>query len=215
MPTEDVAHMVASTYDRFGTSYEPWAEAVRPAFREGFVDKLTANLDRGHVLELGCGPGVPVGRLLVARYEYTGIDVSHEFIELARSNLPGASLIEADMTAIEFASDSFDAICAFHSIIHVPREEHSGLFGRIASWLRPEGWFVASLGARDTPGDIEERWLGKGPMFFSHFDADTNVEMLRDAGFLIHEAQVLAQYEGRHRVEFLWLLARREGTGTA
>jgi hypothetical protein len=39
--------------------------------------------------------------------------------------------------------------------------------------------------------------------------------MLRDAGFLIHEAEVLAQYEGRHRVEFLWVLARRERNGTA
>jgi hypothetical protein len=49
MRTEDVPHMVASTYDRFGTSYELWANSVRPALREVFVDKLSAKLDRGRV----------------------------------------------------------------------------------------------------------------------------------------------------------------------
>ena len=33
----------------------------------------------------------------------------------------------------------FDAICAFYSITHVPREQHALLLRRIASWLRPGG----------------------------------------------------------------------------
>jgi hypothetical protein len=48
-------------------------------------------------------------------------------------------------------------------------------------WLRPGGLLMATMGASDSPDIVEPDWLGV-PMFFSHFDADTNREMVRRAG---------------------------------
>ena len=53
---------------------------------------------------------------------------------------------------------------------------------------RPErcttgGVALLCLGAGDVAEDHDpESWLG-APMFWSHFDAETNLEMLRDSGF--------------------------------
>jgi hypothetical protein len=40
------------------------------------------------------------------------------------------------MTTIEFPARAFDAVSAFYSITHVPRDEHARLLQKIAGWLR-------------------------------------------------------------------------------
>jgi len=56
---------------------------------------------------------------------------------LAREHAPGATLIHASMTEIDFPPESFDVVVALYSIIHVPREEQPALVRRIREWLRP------------------------------------------------------------------------------
>ena len=66
---------------------------------------------------------------------------------------------------------------------------------------------VASFGATDNPSDVDDDWLG-APMFFSHFDAETTVALVENAGFEIVRREHVQQIE--HGVEgaFLWLIAR-------
>jgi SAM-dependent methyltransferase len=113
---------------------------------------------------------VPVARDLAARgFRVTGVDASLAQIARARRNVPAASFIHADMTRAQFPADTFDAVSAFYSITHVPRDEHAALMQRIATWLRPNGFFVASFGSS------EADWLGEWPgtpMFFSHHDPE-------------------------------------------
>jgi len=97
---------------------------------------------------------------------------------------------------------------AFYSLTHVPRAEHAGLLRRIAGWLRDGGLLLATMGAHDSPDMIEPDWLG-APMFFSHFDARTNRDMVERAGLEILDAEVLAEDEDGTTVEFLWVVARR------
>jgi 2-polyprenyl-3-methyl-5-hydroxy-6-metoxy-1,4-benzoquinol methylase len=94
------------------------------------------------VLDLGCGAGVPVTCWLADRgFIVTGVDVSARQLELARMNVPAGTFLKADMTELVFAPESFDAVVAFHSIIHVPRTEHPALLESIYRWLKPEGAF--------------------------------------------------------------------------
>jgi cyclopropane fatty-acyl-phospholipid synthase-like methyltransferase len=103
----------------------------------------------------------------------TGIDLSTEQLRQARRNVPNAEFIHADMTTVELPG-LLDAVTAFYSLTHVPREEQPCLFERVRSWLRPGGFLVASMAARDTEEWLEPDWLG-APMYFSHFDAATNL----------------------------------------
>jgi cyclopropane fatty-acyl-phospholipid synthase-like methyltransferase len=120
--------------------------------------------------------------------------------------VPDAEFIHADMTAIDFSPRSFDAVAAFYSITHVPREEHASLFRRIADWLKPDGFLIASLGSAGCADWVGE-WLGT-EMFFSHYDANTCERLVREAGFDIERAEIVDQDDEDAR--FLWVIARRQ-----
>ena len=97
---------------------------------------------------------------------------------------------------------------AFFSIIHVPREEQPGLLAKIARWLRPGGLFVATMGASATENGYEEDWLG-APMYWSHFDAETNQRLVEEAGLVIESAALETADEDGLPVTFLWVVARK------
>jgi hypothetical protein len=89
----------------------------------------------------------------------------------------------------------------------VPRERHAELFARIARWLHPGGWVLASLGARGSEDWIGE-WLGV-EMFFSSWDAPTNRRLLADAGFRLEVDEVVEMEEPEGTATFLWTIAER------
>jgi cyclopropane fatty-acyl-phospholipid synthase-like methyltransferase len=160
------------------------------------------------LLDLGCGAGAPTTRALAARFRVTAVDLSARQVTLARTNVPGATILQGDMTRVEFAPASFDAVAAFYSIIHVPRHEHAALFRRVASWLRPEGLFVAALAASDTEDGYDPDWLG-APMYWSGYDEQTTRRLLQAADFAIKRAQIETADEDGKPVSFLWVIARR------
>jgi cyclopropane fatty-acyl-phospholipid synthase-like methyltransferase len=204
----DPKALVARGYDQIALRYAAWLVEGNPAMR--FVRELDARLPAGaDVLELGCGRGVPVGRELAKRHRLTGVDISAAQIELARHHVPEASFIHADYTDIDVAVASFDAVVAILTLTHVPREEHADLLSRIAGWLRDGGFLLCSLGAGDTPGSVEQDWLG-APMFFSHYDADTNRRLVRAVGFELLIDEIVAMHEEGHgESRFLWVLAQK------
>jgi cyclopropane fatty-acyl-phospholipid synthase-like methyltransferase len=204
----DPKRLVARGYDRIALRYAAWNVEGNPAMR--FVRDLDRRLRApAHVLELGCGRGVPVTRELAKRHRVTGVDISAAQIELARHHVPEASFIHADYTELEIAPRSFDAIVAILTLTHVPREEHPELLARIGDWLRDGAYLLATFGTADDPGTVEPDWLG-APMFFSSFDAETNRGLLRDAGLRLEVDELVQQDEDEHgRVTFLWVLAQK------
>jgi SAM-dependent methyltransferase len=158
------------------------------------------------VLELGCGAGIPMTAAMAEGRDVTGVDISARQIELARENVPAATFVHSDMTALAFQAASFDAVVAFYSLTHVPRDDVPPLLARIREWLRPGGVLVATMGVEDDPGTIEEDWLG-APMYFSHFSARKNRRLVAEAGFVVDSAEVLVEPEDRDEARFLWVVA--------
>ena len=198
---------VQAAYDTLGPRFGAWDQRVEGDPWERFLEKLVARVpDGGRVLDLGCGNGAKIARL-ARRFELVAVDLSEEQLRLARSRVPGATFVCGDFAELEFATETFDAVTAFYSIMHVPREEHRALFGRIVRWLKPGGLFLASLshvGGADWTG----QWLGV-QMFFSGFDAETNRRLLRDAGFELVVNELVWMREPQGEVAFLWVLASK------
>jgi len=207
--TRDPKRIVAEGYDEIAQRYLAWSALAPSPERMQHLARLRDLLpSEAEVLELGCGAGVPITQALAERWRVTGVDISREQIALAERYAPDATLICADMAALDFAPGSFDAVVAFYALTHVPREEHAGLLHKIAGWLRPGGLLFATMGAGDSPDGVEPDWLG-APMFFSHFDADTNRRMVRRAGLDLIDAEIVAEDEDGKMVEFLWVVARK------
>lgn len=151
------------------------------------------------VLDAGCGAGIPVAKILSDRFDVTGVDFSKAQIELAKANVPKANFICQDMTELEFPADSFDGICSFYAIIHIPREEHRKLIDSFYHILKPGGLALLCLGAEDLPDDIEEDFHGKR-MYWSHFDASVYFSMLSNCGFNLLWSKIVTDktYGGSH-----------------
>lgn len=204
MKDNDIKRIVAEGYDRIADDYleQFGRSSVRAAKLAYLVEKLPAG---SMVLDLGCGAGEPVAREFVAHgFRVTGVDASLGQIERARRNVPQANFIHADMTSVQFPAEAFDAVSAFYSITHVPRDEHAALIRRIATWLRPSSLFVASFGSSE--GDWLGEWLG-APMFFSHHAPDEAKRLVNDAGFRLEQVELIEQ--DNEKATFLWIAARK------
>lgn len=200
--------LVAAGYDAVADEHAEWAQRTRRAERRKYTNIVLESLPAGaDVLELGCGAGLPTTRRLTERFTVTGVDISQRNVELARTNAPSATIRQADMTELSFPPASFDAVTAFYSLIHVPREEQPALLHTIASWLRPDGLLVATLGASDVEAGYSEDWLG-APMYWSTFDSRTSRQMVEDAGLEIISAREETEQEFGDPVTFLWIIAR-------
>ena len=197
--------VVEAGYDRIGQRYADDLGASRQELRSRYVSYLVNALPRGSdLLDLGCGAGTPATKQLAEHFTVTGVDISRRQIERARRAVPDATFIRADITSLRLPNRSFDAVTAFFSIIHVPRNEQPDLLRSIAAWLRPDGLFFATMTARGKETDFDKSWLG-APMFWSGYDSEMNKGMVREAGLDIVSAEETQDSDGH----FLWLMARK------
>jgi SAM-dependent methyltransferase len=100
-----------------------------------------------------------------------------------------------DITGLGFADDSFDALCSYYAIIHIPRHEHGALLADFHRILKPEGLALLCMGAADLPDDTEDEYQG-ARMYWSHYDGDTNLQMLRECGLEILWARLVVDPDG-------------------
>jgi len=155
--------LVRDGYDRIASQYLELVTSAdqghaRRRQAGDFLDALPASSD---VLDLGCGPGLPIGRMAAeAGHRYTGLDLSPRQIELARANVPDATFLAEDVLDAAFDPSTFAGILMLYAITHVPRDEWHAVFARVAHWLRSPGLFLVNVPAHDDPGWLEEDFLG-------------------------------------------------------
>lgn len=205
------AQLVGEGYDAIGERFDEWRKAIVGDPRDRWYDELVSRLWEGaRVLELGCGSGLAETGRLAQRFNLTGVDVSVEQIRRARANLPTVRFVHSDFTGLELPDSSFEAVAAFYSFNHVPRELLPLVFERVHGWLRAGGWFLVSLGVQDTPGWTGQ-WLGT-TMYFSSYPPETNRRLLDDAGFERVLDEVVTFQEPEGEASFHWVLARTAKT---
>ena len=168
------------------TKYGPWLADLGTRLAPGST-----------VVDLGCGCGLPTAAALsAAGHRVTGVDFSEVQVQRARELVPAAEFVCADATAVDFPAGSVDAVLSFYMFIHLPLDEQPPLLARIAGWLRPGGWFLATMGHSAWTG-VDENWLGGGAgMWWSHADADTNRTWLEEAGFTVEHEEFVPEGDG-------------------
>jgi SAM-dependent methyltransferase len=120
-------------------SYADWAKAPSTRLRR-FLALLPAG---GAVLELGCGAGNHSAEMLAAGFAVRPTDGSPEMAEVASHRLgrPVETMLFHELDA----QDAYDGVWASACLLHVPRDELTGILGRIHRALRSSGVFYASF----------------------------------------------------------------------
>jgi ubiquinone/menaquinone biosynthesis C-methylase UbiE len=201
---DDSERIVEEGYDRIAQEYHHQRDRFD---RRDELEEFASLLPFGaRVLDAGCGGGVPVARFLTERgFRVVGVDLSRNMIRLAKENVPEAEFIKKEMTELDFDEDSFDGLTAFYSIIHVPREKHSGLFETFRRILKPDGVMLISMGSGEWEG--MENFHG-AEMFWSHYGPKRSLQMIEQANFEILFDRLAESGEEKH----YWILARNKSS---
>lgn len=133
-------------YDDFAARYEAERRPNDPYGYHAMLDDLEVELVEryGHgkdVLEAGCGTGLLLERFASFARRAEGFDLSPGMLEKARAR--GLTVKEGSVTDIPFADASFDVVCSFKVLAHVPDIERA--LAEMARVTRPGGFVVAEL----------------------------------------------------------------------
>mgnify|MGYP001572009835 CR=1 FL=1 len=124
-------------------------EAVPPKF---FAEHLKAyefikdSVKGKNVLEVGCGDGYGAAYLADMASEVTAVDYDQGIIAAARAKYSRANLkfLSMEAGALRFEDNSFDIVCSFQVIEHIPEAAIGRYLSEIKRVLRPQGSFYLS-----------------------------------------------------------------------
>ena len=138
----DPKTIVAQAYDSLADWYLTWIDH-QPSPRERYAKKLLENLHQApspttkpkpYILELGCGPGVPITRLLLNHgARVLANDISPKQISLAKTqclhpststsnsnnNNNNIEFIASDMTLLTLPPSTLDGVVCFFTLFHL------------------------------------------------------------------------------------------------
>lgn len=194
LTAQEQKDIVRESYDKLSIDYRA---DTTPDDYENYSEWIRLLVDRlpkgSAVLDIGCGCGLPATKLLAEHFDVTGVDFSEVQIERAKKLVPEAQFVCRDIAELGFAPGSFDAI------IHMPLVEHPQLFADIARWLKPSGFFLATIGSNEWTG-TDDAYLDVrgGKMAWSHADEATNVRWLQGAGLQVHWTRFVPEADSGH-----------------
>ncbi|KAF2721426.1 S-adenosyl-L-methionine-dependent methyltransferase [Polychaeton citri CBS 116435] len=210
----EAKQLVRDGYNNIADTYLDWVLKL-PSPRLQYLNQLTSLVDdraNATVLELGCGAGLPCTETLARQVgNVIANDISETQLDLARKHLQSFDNVRyvlGDMSTLDVAAKSLEAVVAFYSVMHLPHQEQHDIMATIYGWLKPGGLLLCTLGDEDNPGVVKD-WLGGAAMFWASRDEEASKQMVIDAGFDIVEADVVTAVENRKTVPFLWVLARK------
>ena len=99
------------------------------------------------VLDLGCGHGVPITKLLTeSGFDVFAIDSSEKMIARLRESLPSVTAEHATIQESHFFNTVFDAIVAWGVLFHLTEPDQEAVIAKVARHLTAGGRFLFTSG---------------------------------------------------------------------
>ncbi len=162
-----------AVYDRQSGDYAAMME--REAAADPMIDRFIAACPAAaRVLDLGCGPGHYAARMARAGLRVDAIDAVPAMVARAAA----LSGVTARLGRFEdvTATDLYDGVWAYFSLLHAPRTEMPGHLRRIATALRPGG--ILFLGMKRGAGHGRDRL----DRYYEYYQREDLEILLSDAG---------------------------------
>lgn len=138
-----------------------------------------AGIDRGLVVDLGCGGGIWARALVDAGYDVLGIDRSADAIAIARERVPEARFEVASLHDADLPRCS--AVTALGEVVNYDGPPTLGpLFARIRGALRLDGLLLLDVVApgRERDGARDVRHAGEGWRLDCEIEEDSGLRTL-------------------------------------
>jgi SAM-dependent methyltransferase len=110
------------------------------------------------ILDVGCGTGQLTADIAGSGARTQGIDKSASMIEQARRNFPDLRFEQADVTALPFQGEEFDAVFS-NATLHWVRDAEAAA-AEISRVLKASGRFIAEFGGRGNGRTLVDAMYG-------------------------------------------------------
>ena len=173
------------TYNRIAASWHA-AHANDDWWIEG-TNSFAQLLQPGaSVLDIGCGSGMKCKYFCDRGFKVLGIDISDAMIEIAKREAPRAEFKLLSMADLDSIPDTFDAVFAQASLLHIPKKDAGDVVMKMARRVAKDGLlYIAVKEAREGMPDeqimTENDYGYDYERFFSFFTMDELEEYLRNA----------------------------------
>ncbi|MDP9310282.1 MAG: class I SAM-dependent methyltransferase [Chloroflexota bacterium] len=154
-------------YDRNAAERDGYAKELwKVAERQHFLALLQAE-HKQSLLELGAGPGTDSLFFQQHGLAVTATDLSPEMIKRCRAK--GLTAYVLDFSDLQMPANSFDAVYALNSLLHLPKRDLPHVLQRIHTILKPRGLFYFGVyGGHDHEGPLPNDSYDP-PRFFSFY----------------------------------------------
>lgn len=183
-PAYEQYDVIADEYARtFAGEFEsrPFDRAILRSFAD-----LAVRSGGTRALDVGCGPGEAAAELAGCGLRTEGVDGSAAMIALARQNAPGVRFQTADMFDLPYAPETFDAVCAWYSIIHTPVAALPELFAEYRRVLTDPGWLLLGFQTDGEPAVYDHAFGRDVELTFLRHDSAAVCAALEATGFTVY-----------------------------
>lgn len=173
----------ADYYGEPGKKFRPFIESLVRVVGQRHVAFLSRNLSKGaRVLDIGCGRGVLLGRLMDMGFEAHGVELNED---AARGADPRAEIrFATHLRDAAYPEDFFDEIILWHVLEHLP--DPRGTLEECRRIMKPGGKIIVSL---PNFGSLQSRVSGAAwfhldpPRHLFHFPAKALARLLERCDF--------------------------------
>ena len=174
MTSNPLKNNLIESYNKYAHERDAYKkEAWKIEERANFLALLQSKEKRS-LLEMGAGPGHDSKFFQDTGLAVTCIDLSPEMVKLCQQK--GLSAQVMDMTDLNFHPDSFDAVYALNSLLHIPKANFRTVLKNVKKVLKPSGLFYLGVYGSDKESEgIREQDTYNPKRFFS-FYTDENIQ---------------------------------------
>ena len=157
------------------------------------------------LLDLGCGAGQDTRFLMTRRHHAIGVDCAWPLLAHARRRSRRVPLIQGDMRTLPFRPESFDAIWAAASLIHLTKPAARRLLRALCAQVPVGGLLGATVAHGHRAGFLRTGWIpGR---YFARWRKAELERAVRRAGWDVVQLMTVDHRERKGR--WLALIARR------
>lgn len=184
----EIEKEMTKTYNAIARKYEK--EAEEDWKDRKYVNKFLTYLNHNDsVLDIACGTGELLKYYNDVGLKTTGIDISKEMVNISKSKVPNANIMNMSLYDIDILEEKFDGISVTFTLVHIPKEKINEVIGKINGKLKDNGKlflvFTTSLkeGLQAEPLDSNYKY------YAVNYSRDEVCNILENNGFEILESK--------------------------
>lgn len=195
--------------------YDKIAEKYTEIFFKDFSDKTELNLFLSYlphgakILDVGCGPGNITQYFLQKGFDCEGIDLSQGMIKMAKKRVPEGNFKVADLRKLDYPENSFDALIAAYSFMHIPQQDTRKTLKGFKRILKPRGIFFLIVKEGKGERFLKEPLDSSEKCYVKLWQIPEALRLLRDLHFdILYEGRGKSITKGELRYDKIFILAR-------